>query len=263
MIVSVLIVTLNSGEQLLKTINSILIQKNIDFEIVIKDGLSSDGSLEQIPKDDRIHIIRKKDSGIYDAMNQAIEYATGNIAVFMNTGDLFYDDNVLYNVTNNIGEDFDFNSIYYGDCYTANRNTFLRYPSKFDDYVCFTKTLCHQATFYPVSMLKKRNFSLDYKIAADYEYYVYAYINGTKLIHVPVVVVSYQGNGASETKKNRTVGLKESVTIRKANFPKNRYRKTWLKTQLHGAGIKHFLVTQEWFYPFYKKIAELYYRKNQ
>lgn len=258
---SVLIVTLNAGVELKETVQSVLAQEQADFEIIIKDGGSTDNSLKEIPKDDRISIYAQKDSGIYDGMNQAIEHATGDFCIFMNTGDMFFHKDVLHRICEFIvNESLDECVIYYGDCYTRNRNAVLKYPDKFNDYICFTMVLCHQATVYPTILLKKRNFNLHYKIAADYEYYVAAYTQGAKLVHMPITVVQYKGDGASETQKNRVRALAESKEIRRLNFTKERYRKAWFKAQIHGVGIKHWLVQQEWFYPAYKKAAYVYYK---
>ena len=245
---SILIVALNAGDELNKTLKSVLAQKSADFEVIIKDGGSTDNSLMEIPEDCRISVYVQKDSGIYDAMNQAVQYTTGDYCIFMNTGDVFFDENVLHEISLFIGNGLtDDSQLYYGDCYTENRNAVLRYPEKFNDYTCFTMVLCHQATIYQSNQLKNRKFDTRYKVAADYEYYVYAYTHGTKMVHIPVTVARYKGEGASETKDNRIRALKESKEIRKNNFSKERYQKAWLKMQLRGVGIKHWLVQQEWF----------------
>lgn len=261
--ISVIVATLNSGLDLRETVASIMAQKGCDFEIIIKDGGSTDNSLKMLPEDKRASVYIQNDSGIYDAMNQAIQYATGEYCIFMNTGDAFFNENSLCNVHKFIESRLNNeHTIFYGDCYTKNRDVILSYPDQFDDYVCFSKVLCHQATIYPTYMLKNRGFNLKYKIAADYEYYVYEYIHGAALVHLPITIVEYKGDGTSETHFNRKRALEESVNIRKELFPADRYWKTWARTQLHGAGIKHWFVKQEWFYPAYKKIAYLYYKYN-
>ena len=260
--ISVLVVSLNAGSAIVQTIQSILSQKDADYEILVKDGGSTDGSLQMLPQDARIRVIVNKDKGIYDAMNQAAQYASGEYALFLNCGDLFYNDTVLSEIASAIcaaeaaGKR---NTVYYGDCYTANRNYTLHYPAEFDDYFCFTKVLCHQATVYPTALLKQRPFDARYKIAADYEYYVYAYKNAYQLTHVPVVIAHYEGNGASETTKNRRLALTERKCALKTHFTKADYYRVWLKAQLRGVGIKHILVCSELLYPLYKKIATMYY----
>ena len=185
---TIIVVSLNAGKELLNTIDSIMRQTYKNIEIIVKDGYSTDGSTELLPTDNRISLISKKDKSIYDAMNQAIDYATGDFVLFMNCGDVFYDDGVLEACSKNILKcDAKKLTIFYGDCYTANRNSFLRYP-EFTDYVCFTKVLCHQATIYPLELMKRRKYNLNYRMAADYEYYVNAYKQGAALVHIPVVL---------------------------------------------------------------------------
>ena len=94
---SVIVVTLNAGERLLETVNSALSQTYKDFELLVKDGESSDGSLDFLGgiNDSRIRVVSRKDASIYDAMNQAVTDALGEYYIFMNTGDLFASDKVL------------------------------------------------------------------------------------------------------------------------------------------------------------------------
>lgn len=264
--ISVLVVSLNAGDTLKQTVDSILAQKNADFEIVIKDGGSTDGSLEQIPADARIRVISQKDSGIYDAMNQAAGYADGDYAMYMNCGDRFYREDVLKNICIQISEktrEKGDRQIFYGDCYVVNRDYILRYPEIFSDYICFTMVLCHQATVYPCALLRSRPFAGVYKMAADYEYYVYAYQNGWQLTHIPVVVASYEGNGASETQKNRRLALEERKQIQQDNFSKKQIASIRRKMLLRGDSLKQFLVGIEWFYPIYSKLAKVYYSRKK
>ena len=81
---SIITVCLNAGEDLIATVTDTLCQTYENFEIVVKDGFSTDGSVEKLPADDRIRLVRKKDTGIYDAMNQAVREATGDYLIFMN-----------------------------------------------------------------------------------------------------------------------------------------------------------------------------------
>lgn len=260
---SVLVVSLNAGEDLLRTVQSALSQKNASFEVLVKDGGSTDGSIEKLPKDERLRVVSQKDTGIYNAMNQAVGYAQGDWVLYMNCGDTFYDEDVLNKIEAFCaGIPAQLYCIVYGDCYTENRDLFVRYPDVFDDYVCLTKTLCHQATVYPRRLLQQRGFQEQYKIAADYECYVHAYSQGCKMLHIPLVVVRYQGNGASESPKNLKKSIQDADAICRQKLGEARYRKVMSRARRRGFGIKRFLVRQAWFYPVYKKLARLYHRSR-
>ena len=70
---SIITVCLNAGQDLLDTVQSTLGQTYENFEIIVKDGGSRDGSMEKLPADPRIRVVTRKDTGIYDAMNQAVD----------------------------------------------------------------------------------------------------------------------------------------------------------------------------------------------
>lgn len=260
--ISIMVVCLNAGDALNETVASIRSQKDADYEIIVKDGGSKDGCTEKLPTDPRIRLVTQKDSGIYDAMNQAVQYATGEVAMYMNCGDRFYNDTVLRDIIQNIGRfgPTAEKRVFYGDCYTANRDYILHYPDVFDDYMCYTMVLCHQATVYPTSLLRKRSFAAGYKMAADFEFYTYAHKNGYNLTHLPIVIAWYEGNGASEKQVNRKLALEERERAIKTHFSEADYKKVKKKAFLHGVGIKNFLVKQDWLYPLYSRLAKVYYR---
>lgn len=80
---SIITVCLNAGSDLLETVESTLKQSYSEFEIIVKDGFSKDESICKLPQDKRIHLVQKKDTGIYDAMNQGIEVAQGDYMIFI------------------------------------------------------------------------------------------------------------------------------------------------------------------------------------
>ena len=107
---SIVVVSLNPGERLEKTLNSIINQTYKDYEVILKDGGSTDGSLENLRRkgyfDDKNYIViqQKKDKSIYDGMNQALSYVNGRYVQFLNCGDYFYSDTLLVEVAEFIGE---------------------------------------------------------------------------------------------------------------------------------------------------------------
>ena len=105
--VSLILTTYNCKDNLIKTLASIEMQDYPLVEVVIKDGMSNDGTVDIISayeKESR-HQVKwesRKDSGIYDAMNQGYALSSGNILVFFN--DVFTDRSVISKMVRAIEE---------------------------------------------------------------------------------------------------------------------------------------------------------------
>ena len=109
---SIIVVCLNAGDKLRETIDSIRSQTEQDYEVIVKDGGSTDEITLKYFDDELKNLalyhshqfcfVQKKDAGIYDAMNQAISHVQGDYIFFLNCGDVFYDKNVLKRVRERI-----------------------------------------------------------------------------------------------------------------------------------------------------------------
>ena len=108
---SIVVVSLNPGERLEKTLNSILSQTYQNYEVILKDGGSKDGSLKILKEkgffenNPMIKVIEQPDKSIYDGMNQAVTYAAGTYIQFLNCGDYFYSETVLEEVAEYINKE--------------------------------------------------------------------------------------------------------------------------------------------------------------
>lgn len=199
----IVVVCYNAGEKLCETIKTILKQNYENYEVVIKDGLSSDNSLEKVPKDERIRIFSSKDGGIYDAMNQAIEKCRGEYIYFLNCGDSFYNENVLSKVADFIKQNPG-KGIYYGDTYKESTCSYVPMPKKITPFTCYRNIPCHQACFYHKSLFAERKYDTEYRIRADYEHFLWCFFKkDIRPIHTGIVIAFYEGGGFSETKENK------------------------------------------------------------
>jgi glycosyltransferase involved in cell wall biosynthesis len=256
---SILIVSLNAGDDLKKTVSSVLNQNYTNYEIIVKDGLSTDNSIDQLNQNERLSVYRKKDSGIYDAMNQAAEFITGDYAIYLNCGDTFFTTSVLNDVAIEIKKS-SAADIYYGDNYTENRSVILRAPRSITDYTCFTRILCHQSTFYSRNILKRKSFDTRYKVTADAYFYISSYkLDKSRIEYIPVVVSSYQGGGFSEAAENKKRGLAEHKQLLKEVFEKDDYFIYRTRQFLTLHLLKQWLSKQVWFEKYYNNIASLVY----
>jgi len=111
--ISIITVVLNSKEHLKKTIESVKNQTFNDYEFIVIDGGSIDGTLDIIKENSGVisKWLSEKDEGIYDAMNKGIKLATGKYLWFLNAGDMIFSETTLEELFS-IPTDFD---VLYGD----------------------------------------------------------------------------------------------------------------------------------------------------
>nr|WP_321410890.1 glycosyltransferase family 2 protein [uncultured Carboxylicivirga sp.] len=106
MILSIITVNLNNSNGLRKTFESVINQTYTNFEQIIIDGGSTDGSIDVIidyevqykEKQRQLYWISEPDNGIYNAMNKAIKVANGQYCLFLNSGDWLFGNEVLSSV---------------------------------------------------------------------------------------------------------------------------------------------------------------------
>ena len=89
-LISIITVVYNNRDHLQKTLNSIFAQKNKNYELIIIDGGSNDGTLDIIKKNNsKIDFwISESDKGIYDAFNKGMKYSSGDYLGFVNSDDI-------------------------------------------------------------------------------------------------------------------------------------------------------------------------------
>lgn len=208
-IVTVVTVVFNGAKNLEETIKSVLNQTYGNVEYIIMDGGSTDGTVDIIKKyqNQLAYWISAPDKGIYDAMNKAIDKATGEWINFMNCGDRFASTEVLKLFTKRYDAD-----ILYGDAiiqYTNFETTFKKYPL---DTMWKHSPFCHQACFIKTSLMKKYKYKLKYKIGADHEIFYRAYIEGKRFHELPITICYFDGTEGT-TKKRIVTAIRDKRDI--------------------------------------------------
>ena len=254
--ISIIVVSYNAGNMLTETINSVLNQSFDDYEIIVQDGCSTDGSVMNIPKDERISINVEKDFGIYDAMNKASSKAKGDFLFFLNCGDFLYAKNTLEIVSKYF---VDNKTIYYGDLFIKTRDGIVVNPKKINNFVLGTKTICHQSIFFPKEIFEKFNYDCkSFKYSSDYELYCKCYKKyGYDLRHIDALIVNYDCSGVSENIENKKIILKEKKKILKGVFTKKEYRHFVILKFLSLYALKERIGVSKVFQKLYQKISEI------
>lgn len=216
---SIITICLNAGNLLSKTIDSILIQNFIDFEIIVKDGGSTDGAISQLQKDPRLNVYIKNDKGIYDAMNQALTYARGKYILFLNASDYFYDSSILQTFYNCIIKNQN-PSLVYCDFTRTNLNEYVQSPLKLSKFFLYRHNLCHQACMIKKDCyIKFGNFDINLKVCADHDFMLrillLGHVNYKHIQKLGIISTSY---GFSS--QNNALGLQESNFLKKKYFKK-------------------------------------------
>ena len=172
--ISIITVVYNAKEDLEKTIHSILNQTYKNIEFIIIDGSSTDGTVDIINKYDANinNWVSEKDKGIYDAMNKGANLANGDFIVFMNAGDIFYENNTIEKFINNID---DTDKVYFGRAKINSNISSWQYPNmQYNinniDIWLQDNLPNHQAMFFPKIFYKSYKYNLDYKIGSDSDY---------------------------------------------------------------------------------------------
>ncbi|MCG9875793.1 MAG: glycosyltransferase [Leptospiraceae bacterium] len=222
--VSIITINFNDANGLEKTILSVRNQLFTNYEHIIIDGGSKDDSKFIIEKykDGFSKWVSESDKGIYDAQNKGIKYAKGEYCLFLNSGDLLVDENVLNKVwtDNRISED-----IIYGDMLIDNGKK-IKYgvsPKDLDLYFLSYNVLWHCVSFIKRSLFKKFGlYDLDYKIAADVEFFLKAIgVGGASVYYIPMPISQFNTFGFGSNPNNLLLLEQERTRMRNSLLNKS------------------------------------------
>ena len=160
-LISIILVTYNADKYLQKCLDSIYAQKYPYIEIIVMDGASTDNTLKIIQHNSARFAFWKseKDSGIYDAMNKALDHVKGGWVYFIGA------DDVLMPAFSALAEELkDPHSIYYGSVIKSGK----KYLGELSPYRQAKTGINHQAIIYPVSFFYERRYDTRYAISADH-----------------------------------------------------------------------------------------------
>lgn len=188
---SIITINYNHIEGLKKTIESVITQTYTDYEYIIIDGGSTDGSVNII-KEYEGHItywISEKDNGVYHAMNKGVVQAQGDYCIFMNSGDCFHSPKVL--------ESFE---QYEDDIVCGQVSSFPsgHHRPTISLVDLLRISLPHQAMFIRRGLLIKHPYDERYKILSDWKFCLETLvIDNCSFRTVEIIVADYEDGGIS------------------------------------------------------------------
>jgi glycosyltransferase involved in cell wall biosynthesis len=216
---SIITVVFNAKKALQDTVESTQRQTFDDYEHIIIDGKSTDGTLEYLQSltYKNLSFISEKDNGIYDAMNKGMKYAKGKYLLFLNAADTFASDDVLsyfskaidryhpkiiYGNANIYTEDGEFIKIL--KALDLNKKNLNRYA---------TRVVCHQSIFVQRSISPNYSHSFRLKGELDWYYSLLDLVSSEEVLNQDIVVCNYYLGGTGD--KNFLENYLERIKVTK------------------------------------------------
>lgn len=203
--ISVITAVFNNRSTVTAAIDSVLAQAGADFELVVIDGASTDGTLDVLRGyANRIQVlVSEPDGGIYEALNKGISLASGDVLGFLHSDDLFADELVLSLITKAF-EDPEIEAVY-GDLLYVRKcdpSRVVRYwrAGKFSRTRLNWGWMPPHPTFYVRRSVYERlgGFNTTYRIAGDYDCMLRFLGRGRlRVAYLPKVLVKMRVGGAS------------------------------------------------------------------
>lgn len=210
--ISVISVVRNDLNGLKKTTASVLSQTATDFEYIILDGGSNDGTLDYIKSLVFKGVWKSEpDKGIYNAMNKAVGMAQGDYVLFMNAGDTFYDKDVLRKAEIIIGEA----DLYVGHTMEIG-DTIIEgmAPKEMTAEYLINRSIYHQSTFIRRTLLIEHPYNETLKICSDWEFFFDRWLHGSSYQQLDFFVSNYYLGGFSTIHKELIDIERENVKSR-------------------------------------------------
>ena len=188
--------TLNPGAVLEGALDSVRAQDFSDYEHLVIDGASTDGTQALLEQRGDIRWVSEPDPGVYAAMNRALDLAEGDWLYFLGADDRLTGTGVLSAVSTHLNDDV---QVVYGDVTSPRFGG--RYGGEFDAERILSQNICHQALFVHRSVFERvGRFDERYPAQADWDHNMrWMLDSGIRHRWVDMVVADYADGGLSST----------------------------------------------------------------
>lgn len=199
-LISVIIPTKDSAGTIGVCLDSLASQTCADFEVLVQDGLSADGTVDVVEAFRvrnpglAMHVFQERDGGIYDAMNRALGRARGEYVLFLGSDDRLFDADTLLRVSQSLTAHDD---VVYGD--VVSPRFAGRYGGRFSIDRIKRSNICHQAIFVRRRVFDALGtFDLRFRVLADWEHNMRWFLAPeVRVRHIDMVIAHYADGGMS------------------------------------------------------------------
>ena len=222
--ISIITINYNDKKGLQRTFNSVFAQDFKDFEYIVIDGDSTDGSRELIENNAQkiSYWVSEADKGIYNAMNKGIKAAKGEYLLFLNSGDKFYNEKSLILSSNYLERE----DIIYGDLEIVkeDRSFIKKYSQEVSLFYFLYESLPHPATFIKKSAFEKFGFyDENLKIVSDWKWFLVSICSqNASFKKIKVVISTFYLAGISSNEENQAEIINERDLVFNTYFPEQK-----------------------------------------
>ena len=250
--ISVITPSFNSASTIAATIESVLRQDYANWEHIVMDGGSTDGTVPLLKRYPRLLWVSEKDQGHYDAMNKGIARAVGDVVVILNADDCFRAGalgKVAEAFQKNPGWDVLFGDVVFVD--GAGREIYRREEAVYDYKVLLygVDYICHQALFVRKGVYDRLGGyrHKEFLNSADYEFKLRLGRTRCRVGHLPELLVDYRYHAQGQSADLRIIRnmIQEAVVIRREHGNPGGWRGACLrvvfkaKRQLQKLRLRH------------------------
>lgn len=217
---SIITVCYNAEQTIARTMRSVAAQSCSDYEHIIVDGASKDGTLSIVKSLSTgcTRVISEPDSGIYDAMNKGLDRAEGKYLIFLNAGDTFHSPHSLQHLAD-AAVSHGYPGIMYGQTDLVDIDghrlgpRHLTAPQQLT-YKSFAQGMmvCHQA--FVVLARIAMPYNTRYRYSADYEWCIRCLQHSRINLYLPEVLVDYLNEGATTVHRRRSLWERFNIMCR-------------------------------------------------
>ena len=214
-LLTIITVVKNNSKEILNTLESINNQKYTDFEYIIIDSNSDDGTSEIIKSfkfNKKFKYLREKDNGIYQGLNKGIRISEGQFIGVLHSGDIFYSDNTLEKIISQFNDkDIIFGDIAYFKKLKINRIWKFRQNNK--EFINPFK-IAHTSLFIKKKLFNTKGlYNENFKISSDFDFLLRMKREKLKYFDIPNVIIFMKSGGKSFSLNNFFLKMKEDLKI--------------------------------------------------
>lgn len=213
--ISVITASYNADRYISRLIFSLQAQAFKNFEWIVADGGSTDGTLDLLQKVEGLNLVvdSRPDSGVYDAYNRGVALSSGDYLLFLGADDYLIAD--LASLATTLVDD---KTIYYGDVYMPKKH--VLFGGEYTRRRLAYHNICHQSVFYPRAVFTKYSYDLKYRIWADYDLNVRCMAdNDLKFQYIKKLISFYNDCGGISDNFEDSLFLKNQIRLVYKYFP--------------------------------------------